>query len=161
MPPTDYLWNALRTLTAYDGSGTAAEPDASTGYVTLGVDTYYFPVDIGQADLGSIQIVTDDTIVATFTLWSSNFPRDASDGVGPASYYTEEAGDVGKWVQENPPAAYIATTGTGWSVLAATLTKTAGLGGAMIQLDDVSAHRLVIKAVVATGGTCRLILREK
>lgn len=141
-------------LQALDGSGTAAKPD-STGYVTLTVDDWYFIVGgSAEAEISGVQIVTDATIAGVFTIEVSNLPRDATEG--GAATITDYNEVSGNWIKLDPSTAYIPTVGTGWSVTNATMTKTAGVGAAFVDVLLSGAKRVRIKAAITTGGTMRV-----
>jgi len=141
-----------RNLPAYDGSGVKRDP-APTGFVTLTVDTHYFElVGARDGDPLSVQIITDAAIAGTFTIETSN---GVADGFPDAVSSWDET--VGDWVKENPASAYIATVGTGWTVSALTITKTAGTGAAMIHLGNIGARRCRLAAAITTGGDVRVM----
>lgn len=136
-----------------EDDGVKTQPDES-GFVTLGVDTYLFPLGGNASPLHSVHIRTDAAIVGTFTIETCNFPRD---GNGATSDVTDfDTSNVGNWVKEDPPTAYVATVGTGWTVTNLTLAKTAGLGGALIHLGNIGSKRCRLKAVITTGGKVRV-----
>ena len=144
-------------LSAIDTSGGAVIKPDKDGWVTLATGTYVFVVRVSDQLLESLNVVTDGTIAFSgLTVEDTNAPRQDS---GQATAGTVTDWDVSAdttWTQENPPSAYIGTSGTGWSVSAATLVKTAGKGSAMIEMSEVSAARVRIKVVVTTGGTMRV-----
>jgi hypothetical protein len=141
-----------KNLSAFDGAGAESVAAPTTGLVTLGVDDYYFEIPItAEGWLQSVQILTGALIAGVFTIETSNFPQ-----TGPAGAVTTWDETIGNWVNENPASAYAATVGTGWTVSALTLTKTAGAGAAMIHLGNLGARRCRIKAAITTGGTVRV-----
>lgn len=126
------------------------------GYVTLGVDTYLFPIDGSDPDLISVQLLTDATIAFVATIETCNFPR-YKQGMGSGTDDVTDWDNSGsEWTQENPTTAYVGTSGTGWSVTALTLTKTAGVGSAMVHLGNLGSRRTRLKLVVTTGGLVRV-----
>ena len=146
-------------LSALNGSGTRAEVDAD-GYVTLtATDDYYFVVggDLG-ADLVSIQIVTDAAIAGTFTVETCLWPRDQIQGGAAKTDYDETSGI---WVKNDPTGAYVASVGTGWTWTLLTGVKTAGVGGAVIDLGNLGAKRVRIKAAITTGAKVSVIANAK
>lgn len=128
---------------------------AADGFVTLGVDTYLFPIGGGDSTVTGVHIVTDDTIAGTFTLEVSNLPRDAIQG-GSGNVTDWDTTAAGGWVKLDPPSAYVASVGTGWTWTLATGVKTAGVGAAFIDLVASGAKRFRIKAVITTGGKVRV-----
>jgi hypothetical protein len=144
-------------LTAYDGGGDASAPSDATGFVTLDADTHYFPIPFAfEAEHLAVQILTDATIAGTFTVETTEFPAQRGDGIGPADVadYSE---DAGKWVKLDVDAAgYAQGSGTGWTVTKLTLVKTAGAGGAVINLPHAPGRRYRLAAVITTGGTVRV-----
>lgn len=139
-----------------EDDGTKAPPDEN-GYVTLGVDSYLFPIGgAGPAALASCHIVTDDTIAGVFTIETCNAAK-----VGPGAISDYDTTTVGAWVKEDPDTAYIASVGTGWSITNMTLTKTAGTGGAMLHLGNLGSLRIRLKAVITTGGKVRVMPHMK
>ncbi len=137
-----------------EDDGARQEVDAD-GYVTLGVDTYLFPLGGDDSTVSGVHILTDATIAGTFTLEVSNMPRDAIQG-GSGNITDWDTATVGAWVKLDPSTAYIPTVGTGWSVTNATMTKTAGVGAAFVDLIASGAKRYRIKAVITTGGKVRV-----
>lgn len=140
---------------ALDEDDGARQEVGADGYVTLGVDTYLFPLGGGDSTVTGVHIVTDGTIAGTFTLEVSNMPRDPIQG-GSGNITDWDTATVGAWVKLDPSTAYIPTVGTGWSVTNATMTKTAGVGGAFVDLVASGAKRYRIKAVITTGGKVRV-----
>lgn len=145
-------------LSAFDGGGDESKVDAN-GYVTLDVDDHYF--EIGgdtSADLVSIQITTDATIAGTFTIETCLWPRDPIQGPAVKTKYNETAGI---WVKNDPAGAYVASSGTGWTWTLLTGVKTAGLGGAVLDLGNLGAKRMRLKATITTGGKVSVIANAK
>lgn len=140
---------------AIKSDGTIIVPDEN-GYVTLGVATYYFILG-GSADstIVSAGILTDAAIAGVFTLEVCNFPRYKT-GEGSGTDDITDIDTSSAWVKYDPSSAYVPTVGTGWTVANATLTKTAGLGGAFYDLVATGAKRIRIKAVISTGGKVRI-----
>lgn len=154
---TDGLY---KNLSAYDGAGDESAPVPATGLVTLDIDDHYFPVPCDDADLVAIHILTDATIAGTFTVEGCNFPR-RRDETGPLSV-ADHNETSGNWVQINIAAAgYGQGVGTGWTVTVLSLAKTAGAGGAIINLSNVAFRRLRVKAAITTGGACRVVAHGK
>lgn len=154
--------NSLKSpnLTAYDGGGDASIPKGS-GLVTLDVDSHYFPIPYADEDeITTIHILTDGTIVGVFTVETTNFPKKTGENNG-ATDVTDYDETTGNWVKEDPSTAYVATVGTGWSVSALTLTKTAGAGAAIIHIGNCGARRMRLKAAISTGGTLRVVAHGK
>ncbi len=153
---TDPFVNAL------DEDDGAVKLHDSEGYVTLGVDSYLFPLGVADQPLESIHIQTDATIAGVFTVETSNMPRDdGGAGTTPGSVTDWSTTAAGGWVKEDPSSAYVAAVGTGWTVAALTLTKTAGAGSAMIHLGNLGSRRVRLKAVMSTGGTMRVAVHGK
>jgi hypothetical protein len=146
-----------RNLPAYDGEGNASQPKP-TGFVTLDVDSHYFEITGARdAEPLSVQILTDATIAGVFTIEMSNAPGD----VGPPDAATAYNEVSGVWIKEDPSTAYVASVGTGWSITNLTLTKTAGVGAAMIHLGNCGAKRVRVKAAITTGGDVRIMPNGK
>ena len=145
-------------LRAIDGGGGLSEVDAD-GYVTLDVDDHYFVVggDLG-ADLVSIQITTDATIAGTFTVETCLWPRDQIQGGAAKTDYDETSGI---WVKNDPTGAYVASVGTGWTWTLLTGVKTAGVGGAVIDLGNLGAKRMRLKLNCTTGGKVAVLANAK
>lgn len=147
----------LRSVPAYcsafdEDDGTRKSPGAS-GYVTLGVDTYFFPIDAQDSLISSIHIQTDGTIAGTFSLEVCNMPYvDITDWDDSAS---------SPWVKYDATTAYIPTNGTGWTVTNMTMVKTAGVGNAFVDLGNSGAARLRLRADITTAGTVRVCQHGK
>lgn len=136
-----------------DGTKT---PIDENGFVTLGVDTYLFPLSVPEAGLISVHIQTDTAIAGTFTIETCNFPK-FHDEMGQNSDVTDwTTATSGQWVKEDPTGAYVASVGTGWTWTLLTGVKTAGAGGAMIHLGNIGSKRCRLKAVITTGGKVRV-----
>lgn len=141
-----------KNLSAFDGSGVESVPAPTTGLVTLSVDDHYFEIPLaGAGELQSVHILTGALIAGTFTIETSNFPQ-----TGPTGAVTSYDETVGNWVKENPTTAQVASNGTGWTWTYLTGVKTAGAGGAMIQLGNLGSRRCRLKASITTGGTVRV-----
>lgn len=149
-----------KNLSAFNNTGVETAPSPA-GLVTLTAATFYFEIPLTESGrLQSVQIVTGSAIAGVFTIETSNLPQGlpGTTALGAAPTWDET---VGNWVQENPSSAYVATTGTGWSVSALTLTKTAGVAGALIHLGNLGSKRCRVKAVISTGGTVRVVPHGK
>lgn len=141
---------------ALDEDDGTVKPVESDGFVTLGVDTYLFPLSVPEANLYSVHIQTDGTIAGTFTIETCNFPK-CHDEMGQTSDVTDwDTATSGLWIKEDPTGAYVASVGTGWAWTLLTGVKTAGAGGAMIHLGNLGSKRLRLKAVITTGGKIRV-----
>lgn len=143
-------------------NGAVIKPDKD-GWVSLtSGNTYVFAVRTSDQLLESFNIVTDATIAfSALTIEDTNAPRQDSGQTTSGTITDWDVSASTTWTQENPPSAYIATSGTGWTATAATLAKTAGAGSAMIQMEDVAASRVRIKVVVTTTGTMRVAVWGK
>lgn len=142
---------------AFDEDDGAIMPVGADGYVTLGVDTYLFPLG-GAADavLESVQILTDSAIAGTFTIQTCNFPKyknDMGSGVEDVSDWTT-AGSL--WVTEDPTGAYVAAVGTGWTWTVLSGAKTAGVGSSMIHIGNLGCKRVRLRAIITTAGKVRV-----
>ena len=152
------LWNG-QNLPAIDGDGNPSQPNPITGFVTLDVDAHYFIIQGAHSAEGiSIQIITDATVAGTFTIEACNLPpARGGTSAGPADA-TDFSEISGQWVKiDTTDAGYGQATGTGWTVTALTLAKTAGVGGAIITLPSACWRRLRIKADITTGGSVRVV----
>jgi hypothetical protein len=151
-----------KNLSAYNGAGTESAPASETGLVTLtAVDDFYFPIPVAEnASTISIHILTDGVIAGTFTVEATNLPKKRNE-IGPDDV-EDWSETLGEWVQINTASAgYAQGAGVGWTVTALSLAKTAGAGGAVIDLIDLATRRLRLKAVVTTGGACRVVAHGK
>lgn len=149
-----------KNLSAFSNTGVETAPSPA-GLVTLTAATFYFEIPLTESGrLQSVHIVTGSLIAGVFTIETSNLPQGFPGvaALGAAPTWDET---VGNWVQENPSSAYVATVGTGWSVSALTLTKAAGVAGALIHLGNLGSKRCRVKAVISTGGTVRLVPHGK
>lgn len=142
------------SLNAFNGDGVEAAPDPITGFVTLSIDDHYFPISVEEGYLASVQIITDGTIAGTFTIETSNLPKQRG-RTGPldTSDFNEA---VGRWIKEDPAPAYVASVGTGWTWTLLTGVKTAGVAGAITHLGNLGSARCRLKASITTGGTVRV-----
>jgi hypothetical protein len=145
-------------LPAFDGGGDVSFVDAD-GYVTLDSDDHYFEVGgDSSADLVSIQITTDNVIAGTFTVETCLWPRDPINGPATKTAFNETSGI---WIKNDPTGAYVASSGTGWTWTLLTGVKTAGVGGAVIDIGNLGAKRLRLKLVCTTGGKVSVIANAK
>ncbi len=143
---------------AFDGGGDESKVDGD-GYVTLDTDDHYFVIGgVAGADLLSIQITTDATIAGTFTVETCLWPREKIQGPQSKTDWNETAGI---WVKNDPTGAYVASSGTGWTWTLLTGAKTAGLGGAVIDIGNIGAKRVRLKAAITTGGKVSVIANAK
>lgn len=146
-----------KNLSAFDGAGVESVPAPTTGLVTLSIDDHYFEVPLtADGEYQSVHILTGALIAGTFTIETSNFPQ-----TGPAGAVSSYDETSGNWVKENPTTAQVASVGTGWTWTYLTGVKTAGAGGAMIQLGNLGSRRCRIKAAITTGGTVRVVPHGK
>ncbi len=146
-------------LPAFAGDGTEAKVDAD-GYVTLtATDDYYFVVGgAAGAETLSIQLTTDGTIAGTFTVETCLWPRNPIQGPVVKTDYNEVAGI---WVKNDPTGAYVASSGTGWTWTLLTGVKTAGVGGAVIDIGNIGAKRVRVKLNCTTGGKVSVLANAK
>lgn len=137
-------------------NGAVIKPDKD-GWVLLPTGTHVFVVRTSDQPLESFNVVTDAAIAFSgLTIEDTNAPRQDS---GQSTGGTITDWDVSAsttWTLENPTTAYVGTSGTGWTVTALTLAKTAGAGSAMIHLGNLGASRVRAKVVVTTQGTMRV-----
>lgn len=151
-------------LKALNGSGVESSPAGGTGLVTLtATDDFYFAIPFARdAEYVQIHILTDANIAGTFTVESCSFPATVSEATaGPVdvSDYNETSGN---WVQVNMASAgYAQSVGTGWTVTVLSLAKTAGAGGAVINLPGIPGRRLRLKAAITTTGAVRVVAYGK
>ena len=143
----------LRALAVADG--TPVEPDAN-GWVTLAAASYVFALNIKDQPLESINIQTDSAIAFVATIEDTNAPRDVPKGSAAAPGTVSDWVAAVSWVTEDPTDAYVASVGTGWTIDQLELTKTAGVGAAMIHLGNFGAARVRLLVVVSTPGTMRV-----
>ena len=150
----------VRALDEDDGA--VIEP-ADDGYVTLTVDTFFFALGVANQPLESIHIQTGSAIAGVFAIETcNNLRNDGIASVAPPGTITDwDDSASSPWVKEDPTTAYVATNGTGWSVTNLTLTKTAGVGNAMIHLGNLGARRCRLRADITTGGTVRVAVHGK
>lgn len=141
---------------ALDEDDGARQEVGADGFVTLGVDTYLFPLSVPEAGLVSVHIQTDASIAGTFTIETCNFPKTKGEMGQTADITDWDTATVGAWVKEDPTGAYVASVGTGWAWTLLTGVKTAGTGGAMIHLGNLGSKRCRLKAVITTGGKVRV-----
>lgn len=144
----------LSAINTADGS--IVTPDEN-GDVTLTTATYVF-VLMGASDapLQSVQLRCNAAIAFSTTgtfIETCNLPRNTDKtSVARGDQVSDYDTTTGNWIKEDPSTAYIGTTGTGWTVTNMTLTKTAGLGGAMIHLGNMGALRSRLNVTVTTAG---------
>lgn len=147
-------------LSAFNGDTPPVEKKVDgDGYVTLTTDDWYFIVGgtLG-ADLVSIQITTDAAVAGTFTIETCLWPRDPIQGPATKLDTNETAGI---WVKNDPTGAYVPSTGTGWTWTLLTGVKTAGVGGAVIDIGNLGAKRMRVKFNCTTGGKVSVIANAK
>lgn len=139
--------------------GTEVKPDGS-GWVSLtSGSTYVFAVRVSDQPLESLNIITDGTIAWTggATIEDTNAPRDSGQpGTLPGSCTDWDVSADTTWVQENPSTATVGSSGTGWTITALSLVKTAGKGAAMIHLGNCGSARVRLKVTPTTSGTMRV-----
>lgn len=139
-----------------EDDGATRSPDAD-GYVTLGVDTYFFPIGGSDSPTVSAQIQTDAAIAGAFSVESTNAPKE---GRGSASDWDDSA--TSPWTKDDSTVnAFVQSNGTGWSATELTLTKTAGAGNAIINLHGRGGMRYRVRADVTTGGNVRVSTHSK
>lgn len=151
-------------VNALDEDNGAVQAAAADGYVTLtATDDFLFPLGVADQPLESIHIQTDALLAGVFTIETSNMPRnDVAASVAPPGTVTDwDDTAAGGWVKEDPATAYVATVGTGWTVANLTLTKTAGVGSAMIHLGNLGSRRVRLRAAVTTTGAVRVAVHGK
>lgn len=150
---------AIGWIKALDcADGTAVQPD-SEGWVTLtSGHTYVFARRVSDQQVESFTVATDATIViSALTVETTNAPTDTGGaGTLPGSVTDWDNSANSVWVKQNSPTAYVPVVGASWTVAAATLSKTAGLGVAQFDLSDIGCSRVRLKVAVTTGATMRV-----
>lgn len=141
-----------RYLAPMLADGTLPLAESPRGEYTLVANTTYifiFPTE--DAVFASVQLTgyTAGLIVTSATIQDTDHPiQDVPDG----------SVVVGEWITEDPPTAFVAADGTGWSAsngVAASLGS--GLGGALWHVAETGAFRTRLIVVVgATGGAARV-----
>lgn len=162
-------------LSAYRSDGVefpAARLGASSTWgVTLGVGTYYFPFGASkspvpaEAPLVAVHIRGAAAVAATITIEDTLFPSTTSPGdnrgVADVTDY-EDAATAGNWMPENPSTAIVATVGTGWTSVAATVTAAGtNAGGAIFHINGLGSRRGRLKIVTTAGGLVRVAVHGK
>lgn len=152
--------NISPILSAIDtATGLPVTPDEN-GDVTLPVGSYVFMLT-GTKDvpLQSVHIMTDATIaLSAGYIETCNLPRNTmKTGTPRPDQVTDYSTTVGHWIKENPTSAYVASTGTGWTIAFASITtKTAGAGGCMYHIGNMGAGRSRLFVTVSTQGKMRV-----
>lgn len=144
---------------AFDGAGVEYKVDAD-GYVSLtATDDFYFVIAGGYgADLVSVQITTGSAVAGTFTVETCLWPRAPIQGPAAKTDYNETAGI---WVKNDPTGAYVASSGTGWTWTLLTGAKTAGVGGAVLDIGNLGARRMRLKFNCTTSGKVSVLVNAK
>lgn len=143
-----------------EDDGARVDVDAD-GFVTLGVDTYFFPVGLASdAGILGIEIQTDSAIAGTFSVEATCFPKD---GVPTGQQFTDwDDSATSPWVKDDSAVnAFVSTNGTGWTPTVLTLVKTAGVGNAIYSLAGRGGMRYRVRADVTTGGKVRVAAHGK
>jgi hypothetical protein len=157
--------------------GSAGGPSGNLGSMgrSLAANTTYYVV-AGNADAPAPAMTElicwhfkwDANVIVTLTIEMSCF-ADFIQGNrhGPVDVSNNNV-VAGNWIQENPSSAVISTTSTDASTGGATVTNStiavAGgtAGGCTLQVGNVGARRVRMKAVVAgTGGVVRAAFNGK
>lgn len=138
---------------AFDEDDGAVKPIDQDGYVTLGVDTYLFPLGGSDSPTISVEVQTDGTIAASgITIECTNAPK-----TGPGAITDWDTSASSPWVKDDSVVGgFISSNGTGWTATAMSMAKTAGVGNAIWNLAGRGAKRYRLRAVVTTGGTMRV-----
>jgi hypothetical protein len=126
------------------------------GSVTLASGTtYYFPLGGAEAPLIGAQLIGDAAIIITAARIECTFVEAAR-----SSHFDATAG---LWVIENPPTAYVPTTGAGWTATLATLAVAGGaIGSAIWDVGNVGSKRARLAVVVGgTGGVATVATHGK
>lgn len=159
----------VRRVTPYspaldEDDGTVAPPNGD-GYVTLGVDTYFFPLHGAPDAIAlSVTLQTDGTIAGTFSIERTDVPPDKVKGstAGPGTATDWDDSATSPWVKDDSTVnAFVSSSGTGWTPTALTQVKTAGVGVSIWNLYGRGASRYRLRADITTGGTCRVASSAK
>lgn len=162
---TQYNNPTLRGLPAIlstDGSPVAID---NSGYVTLGVGTYFFSLGSEGADVPSatalldVHAVWDANLRGTLTIEFSNMPATrGGNGTGGVDVKDWDA-TAGNFVPCGTSDGHVtAVTATATAMSVGTIT---GAGGARWTFPDMGARRGRLKAIVTTQGTLRVLPRGK
>ncbi len=138
---------------ALDEDDGAVAPADENGYVTLGVDTYFFPIGGADSPTISCEVQTDGTIAASLVcIESTNAPK-----VGPGAITDWDDSATSPWVRDDSAVnAYVQSNGTGWTLTVLSMAKTAGVGNAIWNLHGRGARRYRLRMDVGTGGKARV-----
>ena len=127
---------------------TAIESPTNALHGTQAIATSYYGLGGDESLIQSVQFKWDAVLVATITIWTSNFPEVALDSI--------VAGD---WIQQIPPTGYTAISPVG-SATAATpfvLTIPGGTaGGADMQIGNLGSRLLRARVIATTAGVLRI-----
>lgn len=128
---------------------------ASRG-VTVGIGTYYFPLNVPDWDLMHITMRWAGAVAGVFTIETTDFPGHDG-GTDDVTHYQASGQD---WDVENASQGFASVAGVGNSVTGGTGTGiTAGgtnAGKARINLFNTAAKRHRIKLVTTVGGLVRI-----
>lgn len=155
-------------VTASTGVKVLASRSGASKGCTLGVGTYYFPIGASEAPtsadtpLVSAHLSWAAAVAATITLETTNFPATEGGLAGDNADTTDYSTTAGSWIQENPSTAIVATSGTGNSSTAATVTAGGtNAGGCMFHVGNLGSRRARIKIVTTVGGLVRCAINGK
>lgn len=139
--------------TAADEDDGAKTPPDENGYVTLGTDTYFFPLGGADSPTISCEVQTDGTIAAALVcIESTNAPS-----VGPGAITDWDDSSSSSWVRDDSAVnAFVQYNGTGWTLTVLSMAKTAGVGCAIWNLHGRGAKRYRLRMEVSTGGKARV-----
>lgn len=145
----------IKAINVADGVEVLPNKD---GWVTLTAATYVFVVRASDQPLESFNIVADAAIAwSGLTFEDTNAPRQDSGQTTPGTVTDWDDSADSTWtLQNSATAGEVGTRGSGWTVTALTLVKTAAKGAATIHLHRLGSARVRAKVVVTTAGTMRV-----
>jgi hypothetical protein len=135
-----------------EDDGAATTPD-ELGYVTLTVDTFFFPLGGSDSPTISVEAQTDGTIAATLVcVECTNAPKE-----GPGAVTDWDDSATSPWVRDDSAVnSFLSSNGTGWTATVLSMAKTAGVGNAIWNLHGRGAKRYRLRMDVGTGGKVRV-----
>lgn len=147
---------------AIKSDGTIAPVEPGVG-VTLGVGTWFVPVNAPDAPTETIHFMWDAAVVATSINYQDcNAPRykrgnykDSGDDVSDIDQTS------GHWVTQDPSTAYV-PAGAGYTVTNMTVAVAGGTAnGTVFELGNLGTKRGRMKVVLTTGGKMRFLPHAK
>lgn len=142
-------------LSCTDSNGVVYPVEPGVGVTLPGAGTYFFNVATTDSPTNDFYLKWAAAVAGVFTLETTSLPRFIR-GASSKPDVADNSTNAGDWTPQEPPDAYVPTTGVGNSANGAIVTAGgANIGSAEFVVTGLTSSRARIKGVLTAGGVVR------